>query len=131
VSAEDAVRFLVRAGEDRDLLAQLQTKARAEIPILASDYGYSFNVDELTLVMKAQIGEVTDAEINRLRGGAETDWSRRVETGGPLDPNTLVQYVLRESYLQTTEDLRSYAQKVKYFNQAKKSIRHGPVRSRE
>jgi hypothetical protein len=40
-----------------------------------------------------------------------------------VDPNALVQQVLRESYLQTTEDLRFYAEKVRYFNQCKKAIR--------
>ncbi len=40
-----------------------------------------------------------------------------------MDPDALVQHVLRESYLQTTADLRYYAEKVKYFNQAKKAIR--------
>lgn len=34
-----------------------------------------------------------------------------------------MQYVLRESYLQTTEDLRFYAEKVRYFNETKKLIR--------
>jgi hypothetical protein len=42
-------------------------------------------------------------------------------TGG--DPNALVQWVLRESYLQTTEDLRYYAEKVKYQNELKKAVR--------
>ena len=42
---------------------------------------------------------------------------------GAVDPNALVQHVLRESYLQTTEDLRYFAEKVKYFNQMKKLIR--------
>ncbi len=41
----------------------------------------------------------------------------------PVDPNALVQEVLRESYLQTTEDLRLYAEKVRYFNQCKKALR--------
>jgi len=41
----------------------------------------------------------------------------------PTDPNALVQHVLRESYLQTTEDLRYYAEKVRYFNQQKKVVR--------
>jgi hypothetical protein len=40
-----------------------------------------------------------------------------------LDVNALVQEVLRESYLQATEDLRSYAEKVRYYNQCKKAIR--------
>lgn len=40
-----------------------------------------------------------------------------------VDPNALVQEVLRESYLQTTEDLRFYADKVRYFNESKKALR--------
>jgi hypothetical protein len=43
--------------------------------------------------------------------------------GGAVDPNALVQSVLRESYLQTTEDLKFYAEKVKYFNETKKMVR--------
>ena len=34
-----------------------------------------------------------------------------------VDPMPLVQYVLRESYQQATEDLRYYAEKVRYFNE--------------
>ena len=45
------------------------------------------------------------------------------QTGGPVDPDALVQYVLREAYLQTTEDLRFYAEKVKAFNAAKTRVR--------
>jgi hypothetical protein len=41
----------------------------------------------------------------------------------PQDVNALVQWVLRASYLETTEDLRFYADKVKYFNTIKKSVR--------
>ncbi len=53
--------------------------------------------------------------------------------GGAVDPNALVQEVLRESYLQTTEDLRSYADKVKYYNEQKKALRDslGPIRDAE
>jgi len=39
------------------------------------------------------------------------------------DVNALIQEVLRESYKETTEDLRFYAEKVRYFNQCKKAIR--------
>jgi hypothetical protein len=47
------------------------------------------------------------------------------------DVNELVQFVLRESYLETTEDLRVYAQKVRYFNQLKKQIREELCRARQ
>jgi hypothetical protein len=40
-----------------------------------------------------------------------------------LDPNALVQQVLRESYLQTTEDLRFYAEKLEYFDEQKQRVR--------
>jgi hypothetical protein len=51
------------------------------------------------------------------------DMARARQNGGAVDPNALVQHVLRESYLQTTEDLKSYAEKVKYFNESKKGVR--------
>ena len=41
----------------------------------------------------------------------------------PLDINALVQYVLRESYVESSDDLSFHAKKVKYFNQQKKKIR--------
>ncbi len=41
----------------------------------------------------------------------------------PGDTNALVQQVLRESYLQTTEDLRFYAEKVRDFNRSKIALR--------
>jgi len=40
-----------------------------------------------------------------------------------LDINALVQSVVRESYLQQTEDLKQYQEKVQYFNETKKKIR--------
>jgi len=40
-----------------------------------------------------------------------------------IDPNALVQHVIRESYMQANEDLKYLAEKVKYYNQLKKRIR--------
>jgi hypothetical protein len=48
----------------------------------------------------------------------------------PKDVNGLVQWVLRESYTSTTEDLRFFAEKVKYFNEAKKQVRDELHRAR-
>lgn len=45
------------------------------------------------------------------------------ETSGQVDPNALVQAVLREAYLQAMEDVRAYAEKVRRFNEQKKAIR--------
>jgi hypothetical protein len=62
-----------------------------------------------------------------ISSNTKDSWSEFVsetpQNGGAVDPNALVQFVLRESYLQTTEDLRFYAEKVKFFNQAKKEVR--------
>ncbi len=52
-----------------------------------------------------------------------TDDNEKGADPSATDPNALVQSVLRESYLQTTEDLRFYAEKVRYFNRQKKAIR--------
>ncbi|MBN1962777.1 MAG: hypothetical protein JW841_17740 [Deltaproteobacteria bacterium] len=50
-------------------------------------------------------------------------------TGG--DVEALIEYVLRESYMQTTEDLRFFAEKVKFFNAEKKAIRAHMAKLRE
>ena len=49
----------------------------------------------------------------------------------PKDINESVQWVLRESYLSNTEDLRSFAEKVKFFNEVKKQVRDELHRARE
>jgi len=56
-------------------------------------------------------------------------WSDALKAG--INVEALVQAVLRESYLQTTEDLRRYAEKVRYFNQVKKQVREELRRARQ
>ena len=51
--------------------------------------------------------------------------------GSETDVNALVQWVLRESYLDTSKDLYFYAEKVKYYNEVKKVIRDELQRARE
>lgn len=53
-----------------------------------------------------------------------------IEWTGETDPNALVQYVLREAYLEQTADLRHYAEKVRYFNTMKNLYRDELVRAR-
>jgi hypothetical protein len=55
--------------------------------------------------------------------GGETGNTEVSAFKGADDPLALVQFVLRESYLETTEDLRAYAEKVRYFNECKKAVR--------
>jgi len=50
---------------------------------------------------------------------------------GNVDVNSLVQQVLRESYLESTADLYFFADKVKFYNGVKKQIRSELQRARE
>lgn len=80
-----------------------------------------------------QISNSPEAAPKQETSKAQTGWdlqsrwssfvSEQAAQGGAIDPNELVQEVLRESYMQTTEDLRFYAEKVKYFNECKKLVR--------
>ena len=51
--------------------------------------------------------------------------------GAELDVNSLVQYVLREAYMENTLDLHFHAQKVRFFNNTKKAIREQLTRARQ
>ncbi len=70
---------------------------------------------------KAAEADVSTQGISNLKTAAQ-DYLNASKAGA-VDPNALVQFVLRECYLQTTEDLRFYAEKVKYFNECKKMVR--------
>ena len=54
---------------------------------------------------------------------SENDETKSREAGEDFDINAVVQAVLREAYLQSSEDLHDYADKVRYFNEKKKAIR--------
>lgn len=72
-----------------------------------------------------------DATVVALRKGDQTTalelWTKAAtsfhERTASADPNTLAQWVLRESYLDTNEDLRAYVDVIKHFNQMKKRVR--------
>ncbi len=50
---------------------------------------------------------------------------------GGVDVNALVQHVLRDSYLESTQDLYFYASKVKFYNELKKGIREELTNARK
>ncbi len=72
---------------------------------------------------------------NASTDGLQSRWSDFVSDmgaqGGAIDVNALVQSVLRESYQESTQDLKFYAEKVKFFNGVKKQIREELTRARE
>ncbi len=95
---------------------------------------------------KKDLGTRQDLEVKQvafmLARGDQTDgvlrrWEKLVfdqqSLGGdkPIDVNALANAVIREAYLQNTEDLRFYAEKVKYYNERKKSIREYIQRLRD
>lgn len=47
------------------------------------------------------------------------------------DINALIQHVIRQSYLECSEDLRHYANKVTFYNDLKKDIRDSLANARE
>ncbi len=61
-------------------------------------------------------------------GASQARWAHLVATiaarDAAMDIGALVQQVLRQSYLEATEDLRYYAEKVRYLNSARKAIRN-------
>ena len=51
--------------------------------------------------------------------------------GEAMDINSLVQAVIRESYMETNEDLQYYADKVRYYNDLKNAMREENQMSKE
>lgn len=73
----------------------------------------------LTRIASDLQGDNTESAISR--------WRTLVEglTKGDktTDTNALIQWVLRESYLETNKDLQFYAEKVRFYNSIKKKVR--------
>ncbi len=113
MAIENAVRFLVLASTEAALKSRLdRSMTPSSVVALAKEHGFSFTVDELAKVLAAEDGELSERSLEQVSGGL-----------GSGDPMAVVQYVLRESYLESQEDLRYYAEKVKYYNSMKKGIR--------
>ena len=81
----------------------------------------------LTSAQQSELHQIAGQIGNGMTPGLSARWSAWVAgvaaNGGAVDVNALVQSVLRDSYNETTEDLRFYAEKVKYFNECKKLLR--------
>ena len=66
--------------------------------------------------------EATSGDTSAIQG-RWADFVSQLQVNGTEDVNALVQQVLRESYLESTQDLNFYAQKVQFYNDLKKKIR--------
>ena len=83
-----------------------------------------------------EIVETVGEQIGGDWSGLEYDWTNFCTNffssdSGPVDVNALVQWVLREAYMENTKDLHFYAQKVQYFNEVKKALREELTRARD
>jgi hypothetical protein len=63
--------------------------------------------------------------------GRWAEFMGKIATSGGVDVNVLVQFVLREAYMENTKDLHFYAQKVRFYNDLKKGIREELTRARK
>ncbi|MBI5510357.1 MAG: hypothetical protein HY903_16500 [Deltaproteobacteria bacterium] len=66
--------------------------------------------------------------------GVQARWGEFIaqkNVGSATDVNALVEFVLRESYMETNKDLAFYAQKVRFYNELKKQIRDELTKARE
>ncbi len=63
--------------------------------------------------------------------GRWADYVSGQNVTGFMDVNALVQFVLREAYMENTKDLHFYAQKVRFYNDLKKLVREELTKARE
>jgi predicted ribosomally synthesized peptide with nif11-like leader len=117
VSIQDAVEFLVRVSDDPDLFESIASLNGEAMVHRARKMGLSFTNDELTAVVASS--DLDPAYAGQALSESELD---RV-SGGGIDPMAFVQQALRQSYMETVDDLRNYADKVKSFNSTKRAIR--------
>ncbi len=95
------------------------------------------NSNELKLLIDvAQSGKSKDTPQQVVKllqsgdlNGAKSEWTEAVEKmkakGMPFDVNNMINSVLRQAYMESTEELKSLADKLKSMNEAKKDIRDG------
>ena len=102
----------------------------------SSDY-----VQSLSPQAQSTLTQLTSNLANDIRNGAEpavsgsdSQWAQFIEgeaLGGGVDVNALVQQVLRESYLESTQDVYYHATKVKFFTELKKGVRDELSKARD
>ncbi|MBC8021178.1 MAG: hypothetical protein H7X78_08220 [Methyloceanibacter sp.] len=129
-AAEDATCTVAKQllGRANQMRLQLDGAARSAHAAAARAKG---SVPQAAQLQLKDIGKQL-AKDPRFASELQSRWSRfvaeEVSRGGTADPTALVQFVLRESYLETLEDLRFHAEKLKTYNTLKKSVRDEMLR---
>ena len=93
--------------------------------------GASLASSEVVSYLNANQRRTVNSVIKHLKGNntssAKHVWNSLVasfkNSSTPIDINGLIQYVLRQSYMESNKDLQFYAAKVKYTNQQKQAVR--------
>ncbi|HET6344020.1 MAG TPA: hypothetical protein VFH51_03760, partial [Myxococcota bacterium] len=83
---------------------------------------------------KGRGGGFKAAPINGSVATLQGRWSQflsRMSVDGWMDVNQLIQWVMREAYVNNTEDLKIYAQRVKYFTDLRRVLRTEISRARK
>ena len=91
-------------------------------------------LNQYTPQQQAQLSVIAASMFTASSEELSTQFSQFLANGPTIDHgdvNALVQQVLREAYQQNTEDLRLYAEKVKFFNKVKEALRDELGKARE
>jgi len=135
--AMNAVQLQTGLGADlspdaQRYLASLSPSARLALTTLGRAVAKNADFAGASL---AQTATPITAPISAPGSELQSRWTEYIgqvaQAGGAVDVNALVQSVLREAYMQTTEDLRFYAEKVSFYNNIKKQIRGELTRARQ
>jgi hypothetical protein len=100
---------------EQPLIAVVQIAQVTKLPSTITDKDHS--------MLNRVVGDLESGNIELAMNRWERFVAQLAEGGVAMDINSLIQFVLRESYLETNEDLRFYAEKVRFFNDTKKRIR--------
>ncbi|MBU03275.1 MAG: hypothetical protein CME55_08275 [Halieaceae bacterium] len=107
-----------------DVTGQGIERVLVDLGIAASDP--NFSLDRYPASARAELSSISSALSSGDTDQVQSQFANFIRSNNVhqyQDVNALVQQVLRESYMQNTEDLRHYAEKVRSFNEQKSLIR--------
>ena len=111
VDAIDAVHISAAAGQDADAQSVFNKPVRR-------------NPDLSDLITQIATTPAPSDENAPLSDDIIAPMERLIQGDYPMDIMAFVQWVLRESYLETTHSLRDFANRVRFFNDQKEAVRN-------
>jgi len=107
-----------------DVNGQGLERVLVDLGIAATDP--NFSLDRYPASARAELSSISSSLSSGETDQVQSQFANFIRSNNVhqyQDVNALVQQVLRESYMQNTEDLRHYAEKVRSFNEQKALIR--------